>query len=657
MPLSSRVLDNGLTTFVSEADKLYICNAEPTTFTEATSTFALGNKNFGAGNVLSGPSGTVLGPLGRRVTVAAITNGVETASGTATWWAIVDSANSRLLATDALDSSHSISGSTTFTLPSFDINIPFGLADAEYFGPGDVVSGATAWVGLRAYSLAAIGSNAIRLRRDSDNTEQDFVTLSTGALDLASIETFRGTSVLYCKTLYDQTGNGFHATQTTASQQPIFLASGLNGQPALIGDGARNTLFGNSTVSPIPQPYTINAVCLFQAFSLVGGGTPFGGANFNGGMGHDAAAKAISIQAGGSLNQNARPAGVWYAINGVLNGASSVLAVNGTETTGNAGSNDFAGGSAGYNVMDWSSTQWQQGHWCESGVWPLGFSAGQRSAMNSNQTGFWNFATAYQGPDDVLTAGGTPTNVVIGFWGLRSFSAGRTGSLCARLRRSSDNAEQDFIALGTGGIDTASITSWAGGSSLFIKTLYDGSGFGNHLTQTTQANQPAYTPNAIGSLPSIDTTTAGAMGFATAGNWTSVSQPFTLGWVGKRTSNLGQGDVFLCNGTQLVQNSYTSSNNTVTLFAGSSPTATASDNAFHSIQMVYNGASSDINVDGSVNTVSPGTNAIGGAVMQWPRTGTQQALGHFLEGYFYFFGFSSTQSSNVSSNQHSFWGY
>src|SRR5262245_49927075 len=128
LPLSSYVLDNGLAQLQSEADKLYICNAEPTTFTEATATFALGNKNWGAGNVLSGPSaGTGL----RKVTVAAITNGTETASGTATWWAIVDSSNSRLLATDALNASGSINGSRQFTLPSFDIEVPFDTTDGD----------------------------------------------------------------------------------------------------------------------------------------------------------------------------------------------------------------------------------------------------------------------------------------------------------------------------------------------------------------------------------------------------------------------------------------------------------------------------------------------------------------------------------------------
>src|SRR5262249_52872105 len=298
------------------------------------------------------------------------------------------------------------------------------------------------------------------------------------------------------------------------------------------------------------------------AFSLAGGGVPIGGANFNCGIGSDGSAKVIGLQAGGTLNQGSRPCGAWYSINGLFSGASSVINVNALETTGNAGANDFGQGSAGLNVMDWSSNQFMQGHFCEAGVWPSGFSAGQRSAMNVNQTGFWSFNVPYQGIDDVLTAGGTPTNVVIGFWGLRSFSAGRTGALCVRLRRSSDNAEQDFITLGTGALDMASITAWAGGASLLIKTLYDTSGFGNHLNQTTNANQPKLTLNSIGSFPAIDTNDGGgAFGFATSGNWSSVSQPFTQGWVGNRNTPGQQGDVFLCNGTQLILGGYATANN------------------------------------------------------------------------------------------------
>ena len=42
-------------------------------------------------------------------------------------------------------------------------------------GPDDIVSGATRRRGPRAYTLASIGANGIRLRRNSDQAEQDVV--------------------------------------------------------------------------------------------------------------------------------------------------------------------------------------------------------------------------------------------------------------------------------------------------------------------------------------------------------------------------------------------------------------------------------------------------------------------------------------------------
>src|SRR5262245_22962763 len=81
-----------------------------------------------------------------------------------------------------------------------------------YEGPGDIVSGAAMWVGLRAYSSASIGSNAVRLRRDGDSSEQDFATVSGGGLDLSAISTFLAgvappSTNLFVSKLYDQSGN------------------------------------------------------------------------------------------------------------------------------------------------------------------------------------------------------------------------------------------------------------------------------------------------------------------------------------------------------------------------------------------------------------------------------------------------------------------
>lgn len=119
--LNSRVLDNGLTVLDTEADKLYLCSQEPTTFAEATSTYALGNKDS-----ISIGAPADRSPSGRQVTVAAIVAGAPgniTASGTATHYAIVDSVNSRLLATAALTASQVVTNGNTFTTASFTIGI------------------------------------------------------------------------------------------------------------------------------------------------------------------------------------------------------------------------------------------------------------------------------------------------------------------------------------------------------------------------------------------------------------------------------------------------------------------------------------------------------------------------------------------------------
>jgi hypothetical protein len=66
-----------------------------------------------------------------------------------------------------------------------------------------------------------------------------------------------------------------------------------------------------------------------------------------------------------------------------------------------------------------------------------------------------------------------------------------------RVRRSSDNAEQDIAALlvadanGNKWLDTVALLAFVGSGSGFVTTWYDQSGFGRHLTQTTAANQPS----------------------------------------------------------------------------------------------------------------------------------------------------------------------
>lgn len=117
--LGDRVFDNGLTVLDTEANKILVTSQEATTFTNANSTYALGNSTSLSINAPADRTGG-----GRKVTVAAISDGSITATGTATHYAIVDTANSRLLATAALTASQSVTNGNTFTLATFDIGIP-----------------------------------------------------------------------------------------------------------------------------------------------------------------------------------------------------------------------------------------------------------------------------------------------------------------------------------------------------------------------------------------------------------------------------------------------------------------------------------------------------------------------------------------------------
>jgi hypothetical protein len=116
------VLDNGLVGLKATATHIYLCSAEPTSYLDATTTFALGNKNFGAGNCFTGPAAR--SPNGRKLTTVAVTDGSITGTGTATRWAIVDAANSRLLIDNDLSSSQSVASGNIFSLASFDFGIP-----------------------------------------------------------------------------------------------------------------------------------------------------------------------------------------------------------------------------------------------------------------------------------------------------------------------------------------------------------------------------------------------------------------------------------------------------------------------------------------------------------------------------------------------------
>jgi len=118
--ITDNAFDSGLSYLTTNGETIYICSAEPTTYTEASSTNKLGTKTSATvGSPTSGATN------GRRVIVSAITDGTVDTTGNATHWALCkDSATSELLATGALTGGPiSVTGGNTFTLDAISITI------------------------------------------------------------------------------------------------------------------------------------------------------------------------------------------------------------------------------------------------------------------------------------------------------------------------------------------------------------------------------------------------------------------------------------------------------------------------------------------------------------------------------------------------------
>ena len=131
----------------------------------------------------------------------------------------------------------------------------------------DTYTGAAAAYSLRQLRTAYTGA-AIRVRRSSDNAEQDFGFVSN-VLDTASLLTFVGAGSGYIATWYDQSGNGRNTTQSTATLQPMIMVAGAlvtrGGKPALSFRDPFATL--NNSLSNVTTGFPVNNVSHFAVSS------------------------------------------------------------------------------------------------------------------------------------------------------------------------------------------------------------------------------------------------------------------------------------------------------------------------------------------------------------------------------------------------------
>jgi hypothetical protein len=116
-----------------------------------------------------------------------------------------------------------------------------------------------------AYSLRQLTTgdqrNVVRVRRSSDNTEQDF---TAAQVTDGTLTTFCGAGNGFVRTWYDQSGNTNHAQQATSASQPQIVSSG-----SLVTTNSKPSIqFGNSVGVMTATVANLASVTNLSAFSV-----------------------------------------------------------------------------------------------------------------------------------------------------------------------------------------------------------------------------------------------------------------------------------------------------------------------------------------------------------------------------------------------------
>lgn len=270
---------------------------------------------------------------------------------------------------------------------------------AAYVGPGDVVSGARFWYGLRAYSLATAGTAAARICNSGDANCADVNTLANGDFDVATatgapLNCGGAGGTCTIRTLYDQTGGNNCSASTcnlgnaTIGNRPTLSFNCIGSKPCMTFTSASSQVLTAATsLTSTITPHTYSAVAQTTntgaARHLIGTNAATATQ-----LGYPATNNTVQGFSGSSRTATAS-AGSYHALQAVL-GTSADMNVDGTSTTGNTGTAGLL--TATISIGAISGTQFMSGQILEAGGWNnLGFSAGQSTSMSANQRAYWGF--------------------------------------------------------------------------------------------------------------------------------------------------------------------------------------------------------------------------------------------------------------------------
>lgn len=258
-------------------------------------------------------------------------------------------------------------------------------------------------------------------------------------------------------------------------------------------------------------------------------------------------------------------------------------------------------------------------------------------------------AAPYVGLGNIITA--------THYWGFRAYSAASIGANAIRLVRASDSAQQDFVTVAGGGLDTASITTFLAATTGKLVTVYDQVSSLN-MTQGTDGLRPAYTANAVSSLPG-GTWNSGAATVLVSAALTQ-AQPLSIVLCGKYTGS-GESKFFGTGGDQITAGANpdaVTANKWYAYNGGAKINTAATDNNFHSGVFSFDDNNSSVDIDGTGSIAAIGSTQ--GVTAQIAKLGGEGAGGN-LDGVLLEVAVvASNQHANrvaISANQHAYWGF
>lgn len=353
-----------------------------------------------------------------------------------------------------------------------------GKFKSNYYAPQvlDLYPNASVAYSLRKLSKTYSGP-AIRVRRSSDNAEQDIGFVSN-VLDTASLLTFCGpgnTGNGFVTTWYDQSGNSNNLVQTTAANQPNIVVRGtiiaINGKPYIeITSGKRFTFSSILT--------TINGTdySLWMTFRKNVKGGSYQILIHSGGEYHWLdydTAQYINNATG--ITTPLIEGNILYVNNVITNYSVGATIYRNGASVGTSGPLGSGARSSVFNNSAITITT------SEFIFYPTNQTT-NRSPIESNINSYYSI---YGTPAGTGLIDLYPNSLVA--CSVRRLSSKYTGA-AMRVRRSSDNTEQD-IGFVNNDLDTATLLTFCGAGNGFVTIWYDQSN-ANHLWQTELSQQP-----------------------------------------------------------------------------------------------------------------------------------------------------------------------